>query len=155
MIDRKLFFSGVAIDLSSSDAGVKADMQAALDVYYQGIIIVDQVMAPNNLTFETTILRGLPSSKCTALQGGWLSHFDESMITGLPRESFMLDPVNPANNDPIIQPIIPYAEAWWSPDTEFAKHYIWLNDIMCSVKIKSVKITKSNTKLIMRVIFKK
>ena len=154
MIDRKLFFSGETIDLSSPDSVVKSDMQAALDVIYEGIIVVNQVMAPNNLTFETIILRGLPASKCDAIGGGWLSHFDESMITGLSHEAFKPDLMDPSHR-PLIYPTIPYAEAWWAPDTEFAKVYIWLNEAMCSERIKSVKITKSTTHLNMRVVFKK
>lgn len=153
MIDRKLFFSGETIDLSSPDSVVKSDMQAALDIIYQGIIVVHQVIVPDDLTFETVILRGLPASKCDALQGGWLSHFDESMISGLSHEAFKPDLINPSNR-PLIYPTIPYADAWWSPDSEFEKVYIWLNETMCDERIKSVKITKSTMHLKMRVVFK-
>ena len=70
------------------------------------------------------------------LQGGWINYIDESIITGLSDKAFIPGPKQ------LLFPIIPYGDAFFSPDEEFYKLYkrqiqVFTNEIVKDIKVIS------------------
>lgn len=73
------------------------------------------------------------------LQGGWINYIDESIITGLSDKAFIPGPKQ------LLFPIIPYGDAFFSPDEEFYKLYkrqikVFTNEIIEDVAIVSTPL---------------
>ena len=73
------------------------------------------------------------------LQGGWINYIDESIITGLSDKVFIPGPKQ------LLFPIIPYGDAFFSPDEEFYKLYkrqikVFTNEIVEDVDIISTPL---------------
>lgn len=73
------------------------------------------------------------------LQGGWINYIDESIITGLSDKVFIPGPKQ------LLFPIIPYGDAFFSPDEEFYKLYkrqikVFTNEIIEDVAIVSTPL---------------
>lgn len=70
------------------------------------------------------------------IDGGWINHIDESIITGMSEDAFIPGPKQ------LLFPIIPYGDAFFSPDEEFYKLYkrqikVYTNEIVEDVKVIS------------------
>ena len=70
------------------------------------------------------------------IEGGWINHIDESIITGMSEDAFIPGPKQ------LLFPIIPYGDAFFAPDEEFYKLYkrqikVFTNEIAEDVVIVS------------------
>ena len=70
------------------------------------------------------------------IEGGWINHIDESIITGMSEDAFIPGPKQ------LLFPIIPYGDAFFSPGDEFYKLYkrqikVFTDEIVDDVNIIS------------------
>lgn len=111
-----IIFSGnTVIWLNQDESKIIGQMNKQLERFYGDEMKVVSVKDLGKDDLEIKVERGLKG--LYFIDGGWINHIDESIITGMSEDAFIPGPKQ------LLFPIIPYGDAFFAPDEEFYKLY--------------------------------
>ena len=146
MINHKLHITGVEVDLSRPVEEVIATINASLERFYPGgLVTVQSYKELDEHTCEIKLARNLPFNYSYGLGGDCLCYIDESIISGVAEKYFTLDFTG--KTSPVVAPLIPWGDAWYSPKQSFGAFFRTLNETLVGEKISRVKFLSSTTDL--------
>ena len=130
-----IIFSGnTVIWLGQDETKIIDQMNKQLERFYGDKVKVVSVKDLGKDDLEIKVERELKGQYF--IEGGWINHIDESIITGMSEDAFIPGPKQ------LLFPIIPYGDAFFTPDEEFHKLYkrqikVFTNEIVEEVQVLS------------------
>ena len=150
MIKHHLHIAGVEVDLSAPVSDIEKTINDKLDFFYQGLVTADY-QELDERSCQVVFSRNLPFEYHSALNG-CLCYIDESIISGLSESSFVFNPGS-SNEEPIIAPLLPWGNCWFSPTPAFISLWKRQNEVLINEIISRVKITTTCSDIIVVVRF--
>lgn len=148
-MNHKLHIGGVDVDLSLPAAEIEDTINKKQQQIYLGLVVAEYKEVDER-TAEITFHRNLPFnyygniSKC-------LGHIDCGIISGLPEDCFMFDYTG--QNKPLVAPLLPMGEVWYTPDTSFGNFYKQFVKTMVGEEISRVKVLALSDKVVVTIKF--
>lgn len=142
-MNHKLHIGGVDVDLSLPAAEIEDTINKKQQQIYLGLVVAEYKEVDER-TAEITFHRNLPFnyygniSKC-------LGHIDCGIISGLPEDCFMFDYTG--QKKPLVAPLLPMGEVWYTPDTAFGNFYKQFVKTMVGEEISRVKVLALSDKV--------
>lgn len=146
-MNHKLHIGGVDVDLSLPAAEIETIINEKQQQIYLGLVVAEYKEIDDR-TAEITFHRTLPFnyygniSKC-------LGHIDCGIISGLPEDCFMFDYTG--QKKPLVAPLLPLGEVWYTPDTVFGSFYKQFVKTMTGEEISRVKFLALGDKVMVTV----
>lgn len=132
--------------LNQDEAKIIDQMNKQLERFYGDKVKVVSVKDLGKDNLEIKVERELKG--LYFIEGGWINHIDESIITGMSEDAFIPGPKQ------LLFPIIPYGDAFFSPDEEFYKLYKRQIKVFTNETVEEVQVLSTPSDLTITVRYK-